>query len=461
MTHAPLACLILAGGKGTRMKSEQPKLLHDLCGRSLLGWTLAAVAELAPDPRGCGRARGRERGRRVSARLGAPDRPGAAAGTGDAARSGRQALAGFAGDVLVLNGDHPLTDPASLRDLVAGHRAAGAAASVLTFDRTPGIGGDFGRVVRAADGSLQRIVEAADASDEERALTEVNSGIYVFDAGLLWPALDRLERRQRPGRAVPDRRRRGPPRRGTARRRPSPGRRHRRPGREHPCRPGRGGRDPPGADRPRAHAGRGDDRRSGHHLHRRICSIEPDVVVQPFTILQGDSLLERGCVVGPNAVVVDSRIGPRRRGRAVLPTAARGGARGGRPRRPFRRDQERPHRRGCKGASPVLYWGCRNRCPDQHRRGSDHRQLRRPTETAHRDRARRPHRERQCVRRPSDDRRWSVDGSWIDHHRRRAAGRAGSRPSPSKEHRGIWKAKAPLAPKHRFRSSPPWARAHR
>jgi bifunctional UDP-N-acetylglucosamine pyrophosphorylase / glucosamine-1-phosphate N-acetyltransferase len=50
MTHAPLACLILAGGKGTRMKSDRPKLLHELCGRSLLDWTLAAVFEVAPDP---------------------------------------------------------------------------------------------------------------------------------------------------------------------------------------------------------------------------------------------------------------------------------------------------------------------------------------------------------------------------------------------------------------------------
>jgi bifunctional UDP-N-acetylglucosamine pyrophosphorylase/glucosamine-1-phosphate N-acetyltransferase len=231
-------------------------------------------------------------------------------GTGDAARSGRQALAGFAGDVLVLNGDHPLTDPASLRDLVAGHRAAGAAASVLTFDRTPSIGGDFGRVVRAADGSLQGIVEAGDASDEERALTEVNSGIYVFDAGLLWPALDRLESANRQGElyltdVVAVMRGEG---------RLVAGHRH---------------------DDATVALGvntRADLAEAGAILRARIARehmlagvtivdpattyidasvrIEPDAVVQPFTILQGDSLLQRGCVVGPNAVVVDSRIGP-------------------------------------------------------------------------------------------------------------------------------------------------------
>ena len=310
MTHAPLACLILAGGKGTRMKSEQPKLLHELCGRSLLGWTLAAVAELAPDPVVAVVPAGESA---VAASL--PDwvRPAVQEqplGTGDAARSGRQALAGFAGDVLVLNGDHPLTDPASLRNLVAGHRAGGAAASVLTFDRTPSIGGDFGRVVRAADGSLQGIVEAGDASDEERALTEVNSGIYVFDAGLLWPALDRLESANRQGElyltdVVAVMRGEG---------RLVAGHRH---------------------DDATVALGvntRADLAEAGAILRARIARehmlagvtivdpattyidasvrIEPDVVVQPFTILQGDSLLQRGCVVGPNAVVVDSRIGP-------------------------------------------------------------------------------------------------------------------------------------------------------
>jgi bifunctional UDP-N-acetylglucosamine pyrophosphorylase / glucosamine-1-phosphate N-acetyltransferase len=310
MTHAPLACLILAGGKGTRMKSEHPKLLHELCGRSLLGWTLAAVAELAPDPAVAVVPAGES-----AVAVALPDwvRPAVQEqplGTGDAARSGRQALAGFAGDLLVLNGDHPLTDPASLRDLVAGHRAAGAAASVLTFDRTPSIGRDFGRVVRAADGSLQRIVEAGDASDEERALTEVNSGIYIFDAGLLWPALDRLESANRQGElyltdivAVL----RGEGRLVAAHRH----------------------------DDATVALGvntRADLAEAGAILRARIARehmlagvtivdpattyidvsvrIEPDAVVQPFTILQGDSLLQRGCLVGPNAVVIDSRIGP-------------------------------------------------------------------------------------------------------------------------------------------------------
>jgi bifunctional UDP-N-acetylglucosamine pyrophosphorylase/glucosamine-1-phosphate N-acetyltransferase len=292
------------------MKSERPKLLHELCGRSLLDWTLAAVHELEVDPAVAVVPAGAND---VAAAL--PDwvRPAVQEkplGTGDAASSGREALAGFAGDVLVLNGDHPLTDPASLRDLVDGHRQAKAAASVLTFERTPRIGADFGRVVRAADGGLERIVEAGDAAGEERALSEVNSGIYVFDAELLWPALDRLESANRQGEryltdVIAILRGEG---------RPVAAHRH------------------PDATVALGVNTRADLAEAAAILRGRIARehmlagvtivdpatthidvsvrIEPDAVVQPFTIVRGRSLLGRGCVVGPHAVVVDSSVGP-------------------------------------------------------------------------------------------------------------------------------------------------------
>jgi bifunctional UDP-N-acetylglucosamine pyrophosphorylase / glucosamine-1-phosphate N-acetyltransferase len=192
MTIAPLACLILAGGKGTRMKSSLPKLLHEACGRTLIDWTLHAAGDLEPE--------------RVVVIV-PPDDPElveglpewavpavqeVARGTGDAVASGRTALEGFTGVVVCLNGDHPLTDPQSLRDLVEAHTQAGAQASVMSLTRSDDVGKDFGRIVRDEGGEFLRIVEVKDATDEERAITEVSTGIFAFDSATLWPALERL-----------------------------------------------------------------------------------------------------------------------------------------------------------------------------------------------------------------------------------------------------------------------------
>src|SRR5690349_5942720 len=173
------------------MRSRTPKLLHRAAGRTLLEWITSAVAEAGAE---AGVAVVRAGGGDVAEGVPGWVRTAEQAvplGTGDAARSAGPALAGFEGDVLVLNGDHPLTDPATLRELVDAHRAAGAAASVLTFTRTAAIGGDFGRVVADGD-QVARIVEVRDAGPAERALTEVSSGIFVFRSAALWPALGRL-----------------------------------------------------------------------------------------------------------------------------------------------------------------------------------------------------------------------------------------------------------------------------
>jgi bifunctional UDP-N-acetylglucosamine pyrophosphorylase / glucosamine-1-phosphate N-acetyltransferase len=188
----PLACLVLAAGKGTRMKSRLPKLLHTACGRPLLGWSLSAVEPLTASP---------------AVVVVPPDQPDLVAlvpdwattavqhtarGTGDAVLAGREALAGFDGDVLILNADHPLVEADTLRSLVAAHRQAAAAATLLTFQRTETIGGDFGRIVRDGDGRVTAIVEVRDADAAQRDLTEVNSGYYVARSDRLWSALDRV-----------------------------------------------------------------------------------------------------------------------------------------------------------------------------------------------------------------------------------------------------------------------------
>jgi len=187
-----LASIVLAAGRGTRMKSRLPKLLHTACGRPLLAWSLGAVEPLGAAP---------------AVVVVPPDEPDLAAlvpgwatpavqhtarGTGDAVLAARTALEGFAGDVLILNADHPLIEAETLEGLVAAHRQAGAAATLLTFERTATIGADFGRIVRDPAGGVAAIVEVRDATPEQRAIAEVNSGYYVVRADHLWSALDRV-----------------------------------------------------------------------------------------------------------------------------------------------------------------------------------------------------------------------------------------------------------------------------
>jgi bifunctional UDP-N-acetylglucosamine pyrophosphorylase/glucosamine-1-phosphate N-acetyltransferase len=183
----PLAAVVMAGGLGTRMKSATPKHLHPLLGRRMVDWVVQAAQEADVEP---------------VVVVASPDAADSYAGvevavqqtplgTGDAVRCAKDALAGFTGDVLVLNGDVPALTPDLIRALVETHQREGAAATVLAFE--PDDTRSYGRIVRDASGRLARIVEAADASPEELALREVNSGIYVFRADKLWPVLDRLE----------------------------------------------------------------------------------------------------------------------------------------------------------------------------------------------------------------------------------------------------------------------------
>ena len=177
----------MAAGLGTRMKSATPKHLHTLLGRRMVDWVIAAahdagveriVVVASPD------SAGSYDGLAVAVQ----EQP---LGTGDAVRSAQAELGAVGGDVLVLNGDVPALRPETVRALLATHRGAGAAATVLSFE--PPDARAYGRIVRDGAGRLARIVEAADASDAELALTEVNSGIYVFDGSKIWSVLDRLQ----------------------------------------------------------------------------------------------------------------------------------------------------------------------------------------------------------------------------------------------------------------------------
>ncbi len=186
MTDTKLAAVVMAGGLGTRMKSALPKHFHPLLGRRMVDWVIGVAGEVGAgevvvvaSPSGAELFEG--------VRTAVQEVP---LGTGDAVRTVRPLLEGFDGDVLVLSGDTPLLTVELLQDLVASHRASSDAATILTA--VPDDPRLYGRIVRDPDGRVLRVAEGTDASEEERAIREVNTSIYVFRAADLWPALDRL-----------------------------------------------------------------------------------------------------------------------------------------------------------------------------------------------------------------------------------------------------------------------------
>ncbi|WP_029144606.1 bifunctional UDP-N-acetylglucosamine diphosphorylase/glucosamine-1-phosphate N-acetyltransferase GlmU [Microbacterium luticocti] len=181
MTDNQLAIVILAAGQGTRMKSSLPKVLHRIGGRSLVGHVLDTAARLHPADTVVVVRHERDlvvaevTDASPTARIVDQDET---PGTGRAVQQALEALAGFGGDVLVLSGDVPLLEASTLAELLNAHRGSGAAATVLsaTVDDPHG----YGRVVRGADGGVQRIVEQKDAAAHEAAICEINAGVYVF-----------------------------------------------------------------------------------------------------------------------------------------------------------------------------------------------------------------------------------------------------------------------------------------
>jgi bifunctional UDP-N-acetylglucosamine pyrophosphorylase / glucosamine-1-phosphate N-acetyltransferase len=188
----PAAVIILAAGEGSRMKSRTPKVLHALCGRTMLGHALATTQELAPERLVVVVGHGRDQ---VSAEV-AARAPEARVvvqeqqlGTGHAVRMVTEALGVLPGTVVVTYADMPLLRAQTLGDLVATHRAAGNAVTVLT---ARGDSAGYGRIVRDASGAFLRIVEERDATPAELAIDEYNSGCCAFDGALLADAIKRV-----------------------------------------------------------------------------------------------------------------------------------------------------------------------------------------------------------------------------------------------------------------------------
>ncbi len=175
------------------MKSRTPKVLHTLCGRSLLGHALAAAGELDPERLVVVVGYGGDEVRAEAASQ-APDAcvvvQERLAGTGHAVRMVTEALGALPGTVVVTYGDMPLLRAQTLGALVREHAAAGNAVTVLTA--RVGDPAGYGRIVRDEGGGLAEIVEEADATAEQRAIDEINSGCYAFDGELLADAIKRV-----------------------------------------------------------------------------------------------------------------------------------------------------------------------------------------------------------------------------------------------------------------------------
>jgi bifunctional UDP-N-acetylglucosamine pyrophosphorylase/glucosamine-1-phosphate N-acetyltransferase len=196
--HGQSAVLVMAAGAGTRMRSDTPKVLHTLGGRSMLSHVLHSVTKVAPQHLVVVLGHDRERitpavaelaealGRTIDIAVQEEQR-----GTGHAVACGLTALpADFAGTVVVTSGDVPLMDAETLADLIAAHSSETAAATVVTTTVPDPTG--YGRILRTQDREVIGIVEEFDATPSQKAIGEVNAGVYAFDMEDLRSALDRL-----------------------------------------------------------------------------------------------------------------------------------------------------------------------------------------------------------------------------------------------------------------------------
>jgi bifunctional UDP-N-acetylglucosamine pyrophosphorylase / glucosamine-1-phosphate N-acetyltransferase len=192
---APFTVLIMAAGQGTRMRSDVPKVLHRVAGKTLVGWVVDAAREAGAERvvavvrPGDGVAEGLPEGVEVAEQT-------EGEGTGSAVLAAREAVLGAddgGGRVVVLSGDQPLITAEQLDGLLGEHERQDAVATLLTTDRLDPAG--FGRVVRDGDGNVERIFETKyteGLSKEELAVREINLGTYAFDAASLFGALDEV-----------------------------------------------------------------------------------------------------------------------------------------------------------------------------------------------------------------------------------------------------------------------------
>jgi len=182
-----LATVILAAGKGARMKSKLPKVLHRICGRPMLAYVMEAVAAAGVEKTVVVVGHGADLVARQVGDAALVALQAEQLGTAHALLQAAPLLKDFLGQLLVLCGDTPLIEAGTLVRLVESHRGAGAVATVLTAGMEDPTG--YGRVIRDGARRVAKIVEQKDASPEEKLVREVNTGIYCFEAAGLFDAL--------------------------------------------------------------------------------------------------------------------------------------------------------------------------------------------------------------------------------------------------------------------------------
>lgn len=187
---ANLIAVILAAGKGTRMRSKYPKVLHKVGGKAMLQHVIDAATIAGADEKVIIVGHEAELVEAMVADQGKIALQAEQLGTGHAVMQTKEALADFTGTALILCGDTPLLDGEELKKFCEAHKASGAAATVLTAITDDPFG--YGRIVRDAEGNVQGIVEQKDATEEQKAIKEINTGIYCMECPQMFDVLATL-----------------------------------------------------------------------------------------------------------------------------------------------------------------------------------------------------------------------------------------------------------------------------
>lgn len=187
---ANLIAVILAAGKGTRMRSKYPKVLHKVGGKAMLQHVIDAATIAGAEEKVVIVGHEAELVEAMVADQGKIALQAEQLGTGHAVMQTKEALAGFTGTALILCGDTPLLDGEELKKFCEAHKASGAAATVLTAIMDDPFG--YGRIVRDAEGNVQGIVEQKDATEEQKAIKEINTGIYCMECPQMFDVLATL-----------------------------------------------------------------------------------------------------------------------------------------------------------------------------------------------------------------------------------------------------------------------------